>query len=110
MKTNPPFSPGTQFEENEATLRSIIKLNVQVLGFTFGILFGLGLFVATLVLVIKGGAGVGAHLGLLRQFFYGYTVTYIGSLIGLVYGFIVGYVTGAIIAAVYNWVDYMRSR
>lgn len=110
MKTNPPFPAGARADESDASLRTIIKLNVQVLGITFGILGGLGLFLATNILVIKGGPDVGAHLQLLRQFYYGYTVTYFGSLIGAVYGFLTGYVAGAVIAAVYNWVDYMRSR
>ncbi len=110
MKTNSPFASGGRFEENEATLRMIIRLNVHVLGITFGILIGLGIFTATNILVLKGGPNVGAHLQLMGQFFYGYKVTFLGSLLGLVYGFITGYVAGYVIAVVYNWVDYLRSR
>lgn len=88
----------------------VIRLNIQVLGITFGLLCGFGLFAATNILLLKGGPNVGAHLQLLSQFFYGFKVSFVGSLIGAFYGFIVGYVTGAMIAVVYNWVDYVRSR
>jgi hypothetical protein len=81
-----------------------------VLGITLGILCGFGLFLATMILVIKGGPDPGAHLKLLAQFFYGYKITIGGSLLGGVYGFIVGYVAGGIIAVIYNWVDYLRAR
>ena len=65
---------------------------------------------ATLILVIKGGPNVGAHLGLLNQFFPGYTVTFLGSFVGLFYGFLVGYISGWIVATVYNGVVYFRLR
>ena len=110
MKTNPPLSTGGKPEENAAALSTIIQLNIQVLGITLGLLGGFGLFAATNILLIKGGNSVGAHLGLLGQFFYGYRVSFLGSLIGGAYGFVVGYVAGAVIAVVYNWVDYIRSR
>ena len=110
MKTTPSIPTGGRTEEHAAVMRTIIRLNIQVLGITFGLLCGFGLFVATNILLLKGGPNVGAHLGLLGQFFYGYSVSFIGSLIGAVYGFFVGYVAGAVIAVVYNWVDYLRSR
>lgn len=88
----------------------IIVLDPVVLGITLGILVGLALFVATNVLIIKGGSQVGAHLALLNQFFYGYTVTLRGSFIGLVYGFGCGFVSGWIVATVYNWVASLRKR
>jgi hypothetical protein len=59
-----------------------------------GILFGLTLFFATLVLILKGGNVVGPRLQLLSQYFPGYSVTPIGSLLGLVYGFVTGLIGG----------------
>ena len=110
MKTTPPISTEGRPGETEAALRTIIQLNIQVLGITFGLLCGFGLFAATTILLIKGGPNVGAHLDLLGQFFYGYRVSLLGSVIGGLYGFVFGYVVGAVIAVVYNWVDYLRSR
>jgi len=96
--------------DEEALLREVIRLSRNVLGLTLGILFAGGIFLATNILVIKGGPNVGAHLQLLNQFFPGYRVTFAGSFIGGVYGFAVGYVNGWIIATVYNWVVLVRYR
>lgn len=94
--------------EEEALLKEVIRLSRNVLGLTLGILFAIGIFLATNILVIKGGPVVGAHLQLLNQYFPGYRVTFGGSFLGAAYGFIVGYVNGWIIAAVYNWVVLLR--
>jgi hypothetical protein len=109
MQSNstPPVSDPA---EEQKLLRLILNINAQVLGLTLGILLGLGLCIATLVLVIKGGPNVGQHLGLLGQFFFGYSVTYLGALTGGLYGFGVGYVAGWIIGVIYNGVVYLRSR
>jgi len=80
----------------------VLQLNARAWGISFGLLAGLGLFGATLFLVIKGGQNVGAHLGLLEVFFPGYSVTVGGAFIGLVYGFVLGYGVGRLIGALYN--------
>jgi hypothetical protein len=79
-----------------------LRLNGRAWGIALGALFGLGLFAATNVLVIRGGPGVGTHLRLLSTYFPFYDVTFVGSLIGFVYAFVVGYATGRIVCAVYN--------
>ena len=81
---------------------AIMRLNARVLGLSFGMVFGIGLFLLTNWLVIKGGSHVGAHLILLRQYFPGYSVTFWGSLVGFVYAFIIGYVIGLVISDLYN--------
>jgi len=97
-----------QVANEQALLDEVIRVNRNVLGLTLGILFGCGLFLATNILVLKGGPHVGANLQLLNQFFPGYRVTFGGSFLGLIYGFAVGYVSGWIIATVYNWVVLLR--
>ena len=77
-------------------------MNEWVSGLGFGIVFGLGIFVATNWLILKGGPHVGAHLSLLRQYFPGYSVTFAGSLVGLAEGFIVGLIVGFLIVWIYN--------
>jgi hypothetical protein len=89
-------------EEVRALRRAVLRLSGQAWGVSVGLLLGLGLFVATLVLVIKGGDNVGAHLGLLATYFPGYRVTTLGALIGFVYGFVLGYALGRIVGFVYN--------
>ena len=57
---------------------------------------------ATVILVAKGGEPLGPHLGLLAQFFPGYTVTWAGSVLGLAYGFVSGFSMGWIFAFTRN--------
>ena len=67
-----------------------------------GLLLGGGLFLATNILVVRGGPNVGAHLGLLSIYLPGYRVSFVGSLIGFVYAFVIGYGLGRLIGGVYN--------
>lgn len=101
-------------EDNTAieklVLVELMRLNGSILGLTFGFLFGIAIFIATNVLLLKGGENVGQHLALLGQFFIGYRVTFGGSIIGLLYGFGLGYVTGYLIAVLYNWMASLRER
>lgn len=78
------------------------RISGRAWGISLGVLFGLVLFVATNILVLRGGEDVGAHLGLLSNYFPFYDVTFVGSLVGFVYSFVIGYVTGRVICAVYN--------
>lgn len=88
--------------ENARVDRALLRLNGRAWGIALGLLLGGGLFVATNVLVLKGGPNVGNHLQLLAVYFPGYRVTFLGSLIGFVYAFVVGYGIGRLIGVVYN--------
>jgi hypothetical protein len=70
------------------------KIDPVALGVGVGTLLGGAICVATVVLLAKGGAHVGAKLSLLSQFFPGYSVTWPGSLVGLFYGFLTGFLFG----------------
>jgi len=112
--TSPPDAqrgsqPAMIIPEGEL-LREIIRLSRNVLGLTLGMLVAAGIFLATIILVIKGGPEVGRHLQLLSQYFPGYRVTWGGSFLGAFYGFVVGYINGWIIASVYNWVVLLRHK
>ena len=89
-------------DEGKAVETYVTKLNGRAWGIALGLLFGMGLFVATNVLVLRGGEKVGTHLGLLSIYFPFYDVSFLGSLLGFVYAFVVGYATGRIVCAVYN--------
>jgi len=80
----------------------LLRLNGRAWGIACGLLFGVGLFVATNFLLIVGGKNVGQHLSLLSVYFPGYAVSFLGSVVGFVYAFVVGYATGRIICFVYN--------
>jgi hypothetical protein len=88
--------------EEEALEKAVVRLNAKLMGIVVGFLAGLGLFLATMILVLKGGPNVGEHLGLLSQFFPGYHVTFLGSFVGFFYAFVVGFVIGSVLGAVYN--------
>ena len=80
----------------------IRRLNGRAWGIAVGLLAGLALFFATNFLVVMGGKDPGQHLRLLRVFFPGYSVSFVGSLIGFVYAFVVGYLLGRLIGSTYN--------
>ena len=96
-------------------LTRLVHLNAMITGIVAGIVGGLGVFVATNWLLIKGGPIgsdgepiIGPHLELLGQYFIGYKVTFGGSLIGLAYGAVVGFCVGYFVAQVYNWLVRFR--
>ena len=89
-------------QEERLLRQTVARANEQGWGITFGLLFGLGLFIATAILLIRGGEEVGAHLGLIGVYFPGYTVSWLGSLVGFVYAFVLGYAIGRTVATIYN--------
>jgi len=96
----PPRHPAAP--RDPGAREALLRLNARVWGITVGLVAGLLLFVATNVLVLRGGDVVGPHLGLLGVYLPGYSVTFVGSLIGFVYAFVIGYALGRLIGTVYN--------
>ena len=94
--------PASQDPDREAFRNTLLRLNARAWGIAVGLMLGFGLFVATVVLLIKGGATVGAHLNLLGQLLPGYRVSLAGAFIGFGYMFVIGYAIGRIIGIVYN--------
>src|SRR5579864_9499271 len=89
-------------DEERALANAVRRASEQGWGIAIGLLFGVGLFLATMVLVVKGGPDPGPHLGLLRIYFPGYSVTLVGAAIGFVYAFVGGYAVGQTVATIYN--------
>ena len=73
-----------------------MKLKPLALGLAVGITWGVVILMATRWVMILGGKGV--TLAKLSMYYFGYSVTFIGSLIGLFWGFVDGLVGGAIVA------------
>ena len=88
--------------------RAVARLHAAVLAAVCACVGGAAIFAMTAWLLVKGGPNVGAHLQLLSQYFYGYSVTWRGSLVGLAYGAVVGGVVGWVMGAVYNLVAGLR--
>jgi hypothetical protein len=101
--------PSSVDSEEEILKHAVLRLNGQVVGIVLGSIAALVIFVATNWLVIKGGDVVGPHLGLLGQFFIGYSVTFFGSLIGALYGLVIGYLGGLLVGWVYNAVVSIKT-
>jgi len=93
---------------DEILTRAVLRLDANIFGVVAGLIGALVVFLATNWLLIKGGPVVGPHLGLLGQFFIGYSVSFAGSLIGAAWAFVSGYVAGFIVAFVYNAVVRLK--
>lgn len=98
-------------EEAQLTLlrSAIARLRTSVMAVVFGFSGGTLLALATAWLLIQGGDPIGPHLGLLNNYFPGYTVTWPGVVIGFFYGFLTGGVLGWAIAWLYNRIADLRA-
>ncbi|MFH1616826.1 MAG: bacteriophage holin [Planctomycetota bacterium] len=80
-----------------------MKLDVKAFGLTWGLLWGIGLFLGTWWIILIDGSQPGA-VTFLGRVYRGYSITPIGSVMGLVWGFFDGLIGGAIFAWVYNFI------
>ena len=101
-RTAPEMGP----VEKELT-RVFMRIDRVALGLAAGAVGGLGLSLATLVLILRGGPVIGPTLGLLGQYFPGYSVTAWGSLVGLFYGYVSGFALGWLFATLRNAITFM---
>jgi hypothetical protein len=92
----------------EEISRAVARIQAGVLAFVCAVLGGLGLFIATVWLLLDGGPQVGSHLQLLSNYYIGYSVTWRGSVIGMLYGALTGAVLGWTIGFIYNKVVGLR--
>jgi hypothetical protein len=81
---------------------AIARLRAGIVAVVTGMVAGVGLMVATVWLVIKGGENVGQNLNLLSHYFPGYSVTWSGAAVGLFYGGLTGAALGWTVARLYN--------
>ncbi len=79
-------------------------LNAKSLGLTLGILWGVSLFLITIICVLTGGYG-SEVLNLIKGVYLGYEITFVGSIIGLIYGFIEGFIGGFLVGWIYNKIE-----
>ncbi|MBK8177891.1 MAG: hypothetical protein IPK67_03110 [Planctomycetes bacterium] len=96
MASQADETPGIEDKVKAASV--LLRINARAWGVATGAVFGLGLCLATLVLVWKGGSDMGQHLGRLRYVLPGYSVSYAGAALGLVYGFFIGYGLGRLLS------------
>ena len=96
--------------ESEEIRRAVARIQAEVLAFVMAVLGGLGVFVVTAWLLIKGGPHVGQHLQLLGQYFIGYTVSWRGCFVGMFYGALLGGLAGWVIGFIYNRIVDIRNQ
>ena len=103
--------------EDEEKLIEIVfaRLDSVAMGAAVGTVSGLVIFLATAILVLKGGPVVGPKLALLGNFLYGFDVTWSGALVGLLEGGMLGLGIGYLGASLRNWgmktyAQFMRGR
>ncbi len=77
-----------------------MKLSKKAFGLTSGILWAAAIFLATNILLIRGGGG--AVISGLENIYLGYSFSFLGSIIGLVWGFINGFIGGWLFAFLNN--------
>ena len=75
-------------------------LNAKNLGLAGGILWGLAMFICTVVSIYTGYAGL--FLDAMAGIYPGYDVSWGGSIIGLIYGFFDAFIGLYILAWLYN--------
>lgn len=86
---------------DRALLERAIRFNLIVVAITMGLMAGAMLWLATAILLLRGGDNVGVHLGLLGVFLPGYSVSWPGAWVGLFWGFIAGAASGAVLYRTY---------
>lgn len=82
------------------------RVDTVAMSLAMGAVIGLGLFVATAILLLKGappGAHVGSNLGALGTFLPGYAVSWSGGILGAVYGFLIGAAVGFVLSVFWNF-------
>jgi protoporphyrinogen oxidase len=87
----------------EQTLISVFAgIDKLALALSVGAVSGGAIFIATILLILKGGSVVGPNLLLLNQYFIGYSVSIEGAFIGLGYSFLWGFIFGWLFAYLRN--------
>ena len=79
-----------------------MKLNARAMGFTVGVIWGLSLFLVTM-LSLWSGRVYGRHfLYAMASIYPGFDISNNGAILGVCYGFVDGFVFGWLIAKIYN--------
>ncbi len=79
------------------------RIDSVAFGLSVGLVGGFGLFLATAVLLLKGGVQVGKTLSLLGNYLPGYAATWTGAVIGLAEAAVVGFALGFGLSGLRNW-------
>ena len=98
----------TQHQEGQSRLPAELvyafqPLDKRAFGVAIGVAAGLGVALATIIVVVQG-AGDTVYLRLLNQYFFGYQVSWVGVPIGFAWAFVLGFTAGWFVAFLRNLV------
>ena len=88
--------------EDKVIESAFAKIDPLALGVAVGVVSGLGIFMASAILLLRGGPVVGPRLSLLGNYLFGFEVTWTGAVIGLFEGGMWGFAAGALAAGLRN--------
>jgi hypothetical protein len=97
-----PISDSAQISADAIIEMIFAKIDPVALGGAVAVVSGVGLFLATAILLLKGGEVVGPNLSLLAHYFIGYEVTWMGSIVGFAEACAIGFLLGYAFAHLRN--------
>ncbi len=83
-------------------------LDPKNLGLSGGIIWGMSLFLLTLIALSTGYAT--DFLEMISASYPGYDISWLGSFVGLFWGFIEGFAILYLLGVFYNWINRKRNR
>ncbi len=88
--------------EQALIIRAFSRLDQFALGVSVGSVSAIGILLATMILVLKGGPVVGPNMQLLSNYFQGYTVSIQGAFLAAGYCLFLGFIFGWLFAYLKN--------
>ena len=98
-----PAVGGPQLSPQKLIEMVFARLDPVALGVSFAFVAGVGLFVATAILLLRGDAVVGPKLSLLGHYFIGFKASWAGAFVGLAEAGAAGFAVGYVLAKLRNW-------
>ncbi len=105
-----PVRHETEIDVVAMIRQAFARFDPVALGTALSVTLGVGLFLATAILLVKGGEPLGPNLALLSSYFLGYTVSWGGALLGLIEGGIGGFAFGYLLARLINFVIWWHEQ
>ena len=104
VPTRVSVSVSESIEESEDKVIEIAfaKIDPLAFGVAVGVVSGLGIFMASAILLLRSGPVVGPTLSLLGNYLLGFEVTWAGAVVGLFEGGMFGFAVGALAAGLRN--------
>jgi protoporphyrinogen oxidase len=97
-----PVGEAIEKSEDKMIEVAFAKIDPLALGVAVGVVSGLGIFMASAILLLRSGPVVGPTLTLLGNYLFGFEVTWAGAVVGLFEGGLLGFAVGALAAGLRN--------